>query len=422
MSDDDDYYFYENEDGDLLWYEDANLGYAVCDALDLSEWKPQLHLLHTRLTHVITQDELAEATIHSPIPVEDPSLDAMESYSDWEYYSDDYYDDDPTIMKKQKTDKSQDAEYPADEPPPTRKRKFVAVDDIPELSIGDSIVELPTDPASFKGIVWKESNKTEKKPALYEPGQGEEFALLKDWREVFKASQYRSDWFQGGQKDVSFKANGRTRLGSVNSLRELAPESQDNSVVEDDYMSYSPPPLAIAEVGKSLIQQKEKKSHVTRPSSHLQEVVAIENISDVATPLSSPEKEHPDPNAIVPDPKQTNYQQLLRVEIPTTSAPAPAPSPSPATPSRISPQRRRGRPRASTSVPVKKQTANHQSSSARQKVPAQVEEEDNDRRRSTRLVPPRNDKSFEDKKGKRKRTRDPSPIPLRRGRSKRTKT
>jgi hypothetical protein len=419
MSDDDDYYYYEDEDGDLFWYEDANLGYAVCAALDLSEWKPQLHLLHTRLTCVITQDELAEATIHSPIPVEDPSLDAMESYSDWEYYSDDYYDDDATIMKKQKTEKGQDAEYPADEPPPTRKRKFFAVDDIPELSIGDSIVELPTDLASFKGIVWKESNKTEKKPALYEPGQGEEFALLKDWREVFKASQYRNDWFQGGQKDVSSKANRRTRLGSVNSLRELTPESQDNSVVEDDYdMSYSPPPLAIAEVGKSLNQQKEKKSQVTRPSSHLQEVVAIENISDVATPLSSPEKENPDPNAIVPDPKQTNYQQLLRVEIPTTLAPAP----SAATPSQISPQRRRSRPKASTSVPAKEQTANHQSSSARQKVPAQVEEDENDRRRSTRLVPPRNDKSFEDKKGKRKRTRDLSPIPLRRGRSKRTKT
>ena len=29
--------------------------------------------------------------------VEDPSLETIDTYSDWEYYSDDYYDDEPTI-------------------------------------------------------------------------------------------------------------------------------------------------------------------------------------------------------------------------------------------------------------------------------------------------------------------------------------
>jgi hypothetical protein len=36
MSDDEDYY-YEDEDGDLYWYEDANLGFAVSASVDLRE-------------------------------------------------------------------------------------------------------------------------------------------------------------------------------------------------------------------------------------------------------------------------------------------------------------------------------------------------------------------------------------------------
>jgi hypothetical protein len=72
---------------------------------------------------------------------------------------------------------------------------------------------------------------------------------------------------------------------------------------------------------------------------------------------------------------------------------------------------------------VRGQTANG-SSSARKKIMAHVEEnENNDRRRSTRLVSPRTDDPIENKSDKRrKRTREPSPVPLRRGRSKRTKT
>jgi hypothetical protein len=307
-------------------------------------------------------------------------------------------------MRKRKTVNPQDTEDHVDGSPPKKKRKFFAWEDIPELSLGDSLMELPTDTASFKGILWKDSNNTEKKPELYEPGQGEKVALLKDWREVFKTSHHRNDWFRGANKHNGPKEKGRGRRQSTNSLNEPTAESQENRLADEDYdMSYSPPPLAIDEMGKSLDQKKDKKVQPLRTTSHLQEVMAVEDISTVVTPPSSPEKENLHPDAICTDQKQTNYQKLLRVEIPTP------PTSAGAAPSQTSRQRRRGRPKGSTSTPVKEKTFNG-SASVSNKATANAEE-DNNRRHSKRVASsPREENPIETKNDKRKRTRARSPT------------
>lgn len=43
-------------------------------------------------------DDLAEHAAHSPVWFDNPNEEAREYFSDWEYYSDDYFDDDPALL------------------------------------------------------------------------------------------------------------------------------------------------------------------------------------------------------------------------------------------------------------------------------------------------------------------------------------
>lgn len=107
----------------------------------------------------------------------------METYSDWEYYSDDYYDDDPTVMKGQG-----DFE-PAGKPQikktlVKKKRKLTKTEDIPSIDIGNMIASKTE--SLFKGVVWRAPSPED--PAPYKTGEREKVALLENWREVFKDS------------------------------------------------------------------------------------------------------------------------------------------------------------------------------------------------------------------------------------------
>lgn len=146
----------------------------------------------------ISQDELAENAVHSPIMVEDPSLETIDTYSDWEYYSDDYYDDDPTITTKHKTNGESRK----------KRRKLSSIENIPSLSLGSSIVDSSTSMAnSFKGVLWRVPVKADEKIELYEPGKGEQVALLSDWRDLFKTPIQQKDWFSDGAKAGEHETN-----------------------------------------------------------------------------------------------------------------------------------------------------------------------------------------------------------------------
>jgi hypothetical protein len=117
----------------------------------------------------------------------------MDSYSDWEYYSDDYYDDDPSLLKNNPQEGS-----PLHRNKPKgsnglqrgKKRKLAATRDIPDLSLNeDSKQDLKDLGSHFKGVVWRLPPAEENAQQLYEPGIGKRVALLRNWREVFKASQ-----------------------------------------------------------------------------------------------------------------------------------------------------------------------------------------------------------------------------------------
>ena len=146
-------------------------------------------------------DDLAEHTMPSPVYLEDPAYEMMGGYSDWEYYSDDYYDDDPNLLKKNPQ---------AGSPPASlnfrkgqanshkaqshgRKRKLADTEEISSLSLDrPELVKIVQNIGhNIAGTIWK-TNQSES-DELYHQGEATRVALLKDWRSVFRESQPKSD-------------------------------------------------------------------------------------------------------------------------------------------------------------------------------------------------------------------------------------
>ena len=129
--------------------------------------------------------DLAEHTLYSPVYQDDPGWDMVNGCSDWEYYSDDYYDDDPALLENN----------PRDGTPPRpknlsvqkrRKRKLEETEDIPVVRLD----ERNTLERCVRGTVWAGPSS---EPVLhYKVGQAEKVALLKNWKDVFRTKRGNS--------------------------------------------------------------------------------------------------------------------------------------------------------------------------------------------------------------------------------------
>jgi hypothetical protein len=177
-------------------------------------------------------DDLAQHTLPSPIYHEDPAYEMLEYHSDWEYYSDDYYDDDPALLKanpqigsplkrKLKTDKSQ---------PRGKKRRLVDTKDIPELILDDR----PALAATIRGTVWRGPKPQSPKP--YEVGQGERIALLKNWAQIFGRSSPRSTMKrdESWANDLSLEDMGLRKVESVPGKEGGLPALGEDDLGEED--------------------------------------------------------------------------------------------------------------------------------------------------------------------------------------------
>ncbi|KAJ5647456.1 hypothetical protein N7490_003828 [Penicillium lividum] len=178
MSDDEDYYDWEEE----YLYEDA-----VPDLVD----------------------ELAASSWYEAALYEDPGIEVEDYFSDWDYYSDDYHDDDPTVAQSRVRAKTEPKTKPS---PKTKKgRAHTAQANPLKLDIG-----------SFQGVVWKTDSlerDTDVSVQIYEPGQLDKVAFLQDWREIFKSAQPALD-------------KSRLRKRRVPEPRSLA-VSEDDEILND---------------------------------------------------------------------------------------------------------------------------------------------------------------------------------------------
>jgi hypothetical protein len=240
--------------------------------------------------------------------VEDPSLDAIEVYSDWDYYSDDYYDDDLSILRRQRrvVDVLHEAEtlgIEKDGDTTKLERKFfIDREKTTAVPLSTSLSDPVMDQTTFKGVIWKTPfSTTEKAISLYEPGHGETVALFKNWREVFKDSHARTsgNWRAAGNIPNHRKTSRDTdayRVRKSKSCKVVTVPQLDNEL-SDNLSNYkalegeeglspqldtpagrelSPPPSIISELGRPLASSDHRIPAI-RPSkpapSRLREVV-----------------------------------------------------------------------------------------------------------------------------------------------------
>ncbi|KAI9832150.1 MAG: hypothetical protein M1819_004501 [Sarea resinae] len=164
-------------------------------------------------------DDLAEHTMHSPVWQEaDPADGFADYWSDWEYYSDDYYDNGRPAnyqelgdgMKSEaETGQKRKLQVPED----GRKRQKLSATKEPsksrthETRLHESEVRKEVkQPASI--VRWRSGGDAERGPRL-DPDSGEHVALLKDWRTKFGVmpSQTNSDQDRAPQPNSVVKGS-----------------------------------------------------------------------------------------------------------------------------------------------------------------------------------------------------------------------
>ncbi|GAD97671.1 hypothetical protein NFIA_078390 [Paecilomyces variotii No. 5] len=320
MSDDEDFFDDDYED-EWYWAEDPNPDIA---------------------------DNLAETAQHSPIPVDDPALELVEIFSDWEYYSDDYYDDDPSVVRKLRSTRASPFRSRVkpqgnghdDQMRNTKKRKLARIDDIPELGLDDEETPPPferIDASSFKGTVWKKSDDAAvKRVQLYEPGLGEKVALLRNWREVFKDSQPKRNGngarSPGTSKALS-KGNDAARTrGKTQKVsgRSVDTGREDDSLSEsgvsrtdvaqqvteaDMEASFTPPPLSINGAEKPAVVVKTKDGLQQKSRSRLRQTATVQDKPPEANDVSTTSRQKSTRN-------NDDKQGSIAVEIPAPSTAA----------------------------------------------------------------------------------------------------
>lgn len=159
-------------------------------------------------------DDLAEHSIPSPVYQDEiAGYELQEYHSDWEYYSDDYMDDDPALLRTN----------PQDGGPTQKAVKRKKKDNIDvskrgtkrklseKVDVEQSERELLT--RCIKGTVW--GKPRQQNPPSYNPGQGAKVALMKNWKEIFAITDDgwgrqtdRTDEDESWAKDMSLADMG----------------------------------------------------------------------------------------------------------------------------------------------------------------------------------------------------------------------
>ncbi|KAL8961381.1 MAG: hypothetical protein Q9183_005315 [Haloplaca sp. 2 TL-2023] len=150
-------------------------------------------------------DDLAEHTMHSPVLINyDPAIDFEDDITDWEYLTDEYYDEEPS-RKRRKLEGS------GAEPTGSMgkiKRKAEPSERIPRLSLGESLTsDEKIAPLLRPTVKWKNARDSPGVPTV-KPEQDEKVSLLRDWQERFKPAPLQS-------RDSVNQRNGNQRVSAV---------------------------------------------------------------------------------------------------------------------------------------------------------------------------------------------------------------
>lgn len=182
------------------------------------------------------QDDLAATATYDAVFFEDPTFDVDEYYSDWDELSDDYYDEDPTVKRRQRAAELANRK-PAGQGPQTIRRRKQS-NDIQTGGGGTTRVvsSQAPNPTSFQSVVWKRPEHDKNPVQVMAPGEGEKVALLKNWREVFKNSHpsfgRSRAWRQ--QKVLDYLGNSVPEFAPSGPVKDLMVEDETSRDVSTD--------------------------------------------------------------------------------------------------------------------------------------------------------------------------------------------
>ncbi|PGH16751.1 hypothetical protein AJ80_05066 [Polytolypa hystricis UAMH7299] len=295
MSDDDDYYDDEFDDYDVeyIWVEEGERELA---------------------------DDLAEGALNTPVFQDTIAFNTMEYESDWEYYTDDYYDDDPTVLNRPDDTSPEENSKNAG-----RGKKHL--DELPSINV-----------SSFRGVMWRSPNVDQEDIEPYEPGKGEKVALLKNWREIFKDSAPKKDpqslKLQSGQKPKRGRGLPKKKKVDESEVQEEGSGGEEGiemlEPLQQQQKSFTPPPTSIPGSQKPTQNDRRPASRRQLAASKLKGVISAEDIleSDTESPIIDANYDAADETNDIPDSEpvpvdwaasQRSLRKTRRRQPPTTT-------------------------------------------------------------------------------------------------------
>ena len=181
------------------------------------------------------QDDLAATAHNEAVFFEDPSFEIEDFFSDWDELSDDFYDDDATVQRRQRVaDLSIRGTNGVRQTTRRQKQKTAVTNDHDQSQPGKlNTWALDPDPASFQSVVWKHPDHDKNPVQMLQPGDGEKVALLKNWREIFKNSHPSLGLSRRRKQRVmdylASEEAGPARSGPVNGLLEDEKNTRETS-------------------------------------------------------------------------------------------------------------------------------------------------------------------------------------------------
>ena len=174
-------------------------------------------------------DDLADRATYSPVWHDNPTDELREYFSDWDYYSDDYFDDDPALLSGDS--KGVDARkgrqrQPQQNPKRGRKRKLSEAREMPELKKS----ELDALTASLRGTVWK--GQSPEPGEMFKAGAEQPVALrLSD--EVMQAAYNKKQGFGKGKRRQDESWANDLSLADMGLKTERSVSMHDRSGMDD---------------------------------------------------------------------------------------------------------------------------------------------------------------------------------------------
>jgi len=174
-------------------------------------------------------DDLAGHAVPSPVYQDEiAGYELQDYFSDWEYYSDDYMDDDPALLKKNPQDgsdpkKSGKAKDKAKVGKRGKKRKFTDT-----LNVQPADEELLV--RNIRGTLWARPPQPRTPP--YNKGEEVKVALMKNWKELFAITD--DGWGRGNGEAEEDESWANDMSLADMGLQNMQGMSRDHNVEHDN--------------------------------------------------------------------------------------------------------------------------------------------------------------------------------------------